>query len=275
MSLLSDYWKTKKFDNKVNTVCMDNHDYHILKTKNLLVEKDDWKKHNAKFSVDLPAEPFVGDLNAGIYIITLNPKTSEGEHTNWANSTLEKLHDDCLKQQKNEYPFYYLNPAISNTGGAHYWKDQKFNGLIRALSEHCGSEDIAIKKIAQNVCDLELCPYHSRKWDPDNFKKHGLDNLNVVKIMKDFVCNVVVPGVISGDKTLLVGRGRELFKSEKFNYNGNIIRFDDLESQFPDRVIFYTPEQCQTMSFTPYGYTQSGGGGTKGGQLLLETLKKL
>jgi len=275
---LSIFWKnvleTKPFysDDIAGETQILNQDYGILERENLLIKEADWKKGDNAFNMDLPAEPFVGDLNASIYIITLNPRTDEKEYDNWKNRTLLKLYEDCLKQAKTDYPFYYLNPDIADSGGGVYWRKQKFEGLIAALSEFYGDEELAVKKIAQNVCDLELCAYRSNKWDVG---KLDVNKLKVVDVMKKFITDVVIPGVVKGDKVLLVGRGRELLESETFVYNGQIKKFDDLETLFPDRVVFYKGQQCRAMSMTPYGYTKNRAGGTKGGQMLLEKLKQL
>lgn len=274
MTALKEFWKNVEHyqDAIVGKTGIAEQDFKILKNANLLVGRDDWIHGSNRFNFDLPPEPFVGDLNADIYIITLNPGAGSNEYENWQNETLLKLHQDCLRQNKTEYPFYYLNPLLADTGGGMYWHKEKFAGLITALTEVFGSKQTAIKKIAQNVCDLELCAYRSSVW---NVGKFDVSGLFVVQLMRRFIIDVVVPGVIRGDKTLLVGRGREWFANTRFDYNGKIIKFDDLETLFPDRVVFYRGQQCRKMSFTPYGYTKSGGGGTAGGQLLLDKLKDL
>lgn len=274
MSRLTAFWKNFDVysDDIVGKTSIAKQDYEMLKSQQLLVTQRNWNSDSTLFTIDLPSEPFVGDLDAPIYIMTLNPGAGDDEYTNWKNTTLQDLAKNCVVQGKTDYPFYYLNPKLIGTGGYDYWRNNRFSGLIKALSEYYNSEDIAIKKIANNVCDLELCAYRSSKWD---VSPKIASKLSVVKAMKDFIVNVVVPGVIRGEKTFLVGRGREYFKSERFNYNGKIITFDDLETEFPDRVVFYHGQACRSMSFNPYGYAPSGGGGTLGGQVLLESLKKL
>ena len=274
VSALKDFWGNVEFykDNIVGETGIVKQDYGILNNANLLVGRNDWAYPSNQFNFDMPPEPFVGDLNASIYIITLNPKTSSDEYENWQNETLLKLHQHCLHQEESEYPFYYLNPLLADTGGGKYWRTEKLAGLITALTEVFGCQQTAIKKIAQNVCDLELCAYRSSAW---NVGKFDVCRLHVVQLLRRFIIDVVVPGVISGNKTLLVGRGRELLADIRFDYNGNKIKFDDLETLFPDRVVFYHGQQCRKMSFTPYGYTKNGGGGTAGGQLLLDKLKDL
>lgn len=273
MSRLTDFWKNFDVysDDIVGKTSIAKQDYEMLRSQQLLVTQRNWNSGSTLFTIDLPSEPFVGDLDAPIYIMTLNPKAGDDEYTNWQNTTLQDLAKNCVVQGETDYPFYYLNPVLIGTGGYDYWRYKKFGKLIKALSEYYNSEDIAIRKIANNVCDLELCAYRSSKWNVST--KIG-SKLSVIKAMKDFVVNVVVPGVMRGEKTFLVGRGREYFKSERFNYNGKIITFDDLETEFPDRVVFYHGRACWGMSFNPKEHTERGGG-TKGGEVLLDTLKKL
>ena len=252
MSQLSDFWKNFK---PYGDTCIAEQDYEILKKANLLVSKDDWKMSGKETSLHshLHAEPFVGNLNADIYIMTANPGVSDDEYNNWENNTLNKLADNCINQGPTKYPFYYLDPKLAGTGGALYWLEKvdmlpngkkqhyshhKFFELVNELEKKYGSRDAAIQKIAQNVCDLEFCPYHSKNWDPNN-----ICSLPSVKAMIDFLKTIVVPGVINGTKTLIVGRNVRLIdnalSSVDFDYNGKKIKFDDLDKLFPDNVVFY------------------------------------
>ena len=251
MSALSDFWKNFQpyEDDIVGKTCIAKQDYEILKQEHKLVSQAEWDNDPKSILLhsDLPAEPFVGDLDAGVYIITLNPGVGEDEYKNWENQTLKDLAEHCQIQGPTEYPFYYLNQKLKGTGGARYWIEKapgqpwfynKFYDLANALAPRFGGVDNAIKKIAQNVCDLEFCPYHSRKWGDDKC----ITKLPSVVALIDFIKTVVVPGVVSGDKALIVGRRvreiNNLLGGTTFKYNGKDIVFDELEKLFPDRVIF-------------------------------------
>lgn len=272
MHNIQQFWQKIYNSKKINP---DINDFKTLKNAGLLINEDSWNSKSTQFISDLPAEPFVGDLDAKIYILTLNPGAGENEYNNWKNPILQQSATDCVNQKQTIYPFYYLDQKLSGTGGAKYWLETKFSGLIRAMMEQTKkTEADVIKKIAQNVCDLELCAYRSASW---NNKTHNAiaSKLDAVKEMKKFIQDVVIPGIINEDKTFLVGRGRNLLKDLQYTYNGKTRNFDDLETDFPDRVVFYRGQKSRKMSFTPFGYTKNGKGGTPGGELLLQTLKKL
>ncbi|MBR5904363.1 MAG: hypothetical protein IKZ49_02400 [Alphaproteobacteria bacterium] len=233
-------------------------DYQILKDNNLLTKKlSVYNSKNTLLYEDLPCEPFMGDIeNAKIYIVTLNPGAGEDEHENWQKQDLLDVWKNNFKQT-NQYPFYYLDPKLEKTGGGRYWfkreqNDKKVWGKFENLIEKIACdlkgqvpEEIdcfaeARKLIAQNVCDLELCPYHSEKW---NDSKNIISNLPSIKIMIEFLKDNVIPDVISGKKSLLVLRHvteiNNVLNGVEFNYNGRKIEFKDLETLFSDRVVFY------------------------------------
>jgi hypothetical protein len=285
MSNLGDFWKNAHVyeDNIVGKTSIAEQDYQILKDANLLISESEWKTNPNDFLLhsQLRAEPFVGDLDADIYIVTLNPGVDADEYVNWQNETLKKLADDCVQQKETDYPFYYLNPMLSGTGGALYWiekVDRLPNGKKQPISHHkfyevanlletkYGDRNKAIKRIAQKVCDLELCPYHSSKWDG----KHNdvIKQLPSVKAMVDFLQTVVIPGVINKDKVLIVGRAvkqiTQLLEGITFNCHGKKITFDDLDKECADNVVFYrTRGTAVGMFMTP---------GSAAGKLLIKKL---
>lgn len=285
MSKLGDFWKNVQFykDDILGQTCIAEQDYESLKSNHKLIFKSEWDtvqqsqrikpSYNRLFHAQLPAEPFVGNLDADIYIITLNPGVGKEEYENWQNNTLIRLKDNCLKQGKTDYPFYYLDPLVSGTGGAKYWLERvpgqswmhhKFYDIVNILEQKTGNRDAAIKKIANKICDLEFCPYHSVNWDGPEVIK----SLPSVQAMIDFLKNIVVPGVITGNKTLIVGRNvkqiNELLSDVTFEYKGEQISFNDLDRLFKNNVVFYRdPVSAQQMRMDS---------GSPAGDLLLEKL---
>lgn len=273
-SNLINFWKNITFQ---AGTCIAQEDFDILKSHRLLISQQEYIRNskNADAQIllhdNLPAEPFVGDLlNSSVYIMTLNPGVGDDEYSNWQDVELNKMLEKNLKQQETEYPFYYLNPLLAHTGGAQYWgaPKGKFAQCIQELANYTGDVVSANKLIAQNVCDLELCPYHSKKW---GIKPEVIRLLPSVRALIDFVADYIIPDVIAGKKSLIVGRKvneiSNLMAGKRFDYNGRQITFDDLDVLFPDNVVFYrTPGKAISMSFSPT---------KEAGQVLLNQLKKL
>ena len=270
-ALLS-FWQNVKChkENGIDT-CIAEDDYEILKNNNLLTKK--LTVHNPKNKLlykDLPCEPFVGDIeNAKIYLVTLNPGAKKNEHENWENKDLLKLRKNNIKQT-NQYPFYYLDPILAKTGGGKYWKRKdRFGGLIEHFSSLVGGKENAMKLIATNVCDLELCPYHSEEWDEKTNKIIG--DLSSVKTMIDFLKDKVIPDVISGRKSLIVMRSvtkiSKFLRNIEFDCNGKKIKFDDLDKEFPENIAFYRTKEL-------YRFARLNEN-TPGGQIIRKQLRKL
>ena len=270
---LIDFWQNVNF--QPNTYIAQD-DFDVLKANNLLVSKQKYIQNSTNNNVqtllhdNLPAEPFVGDLlNSKVYIITLNPGVGDDEYDNWQDVGLNAALKENLEQQKTDYPFYYLNPSLSHTGGAKYWgmPNGKFAKIIKELSQVTGNIDAANRLVAQNVCDLEFCPYHSKKW---GIKPELIRSLPSVKKLIDFLSDYVIPDVIAGRKSLIVGRKANeisrIMSEKRFDYKGQKITFDDLDILFPDNVVFYrTPGMAISMSFAP---------NKPAGHILINQLKK-
>ena len=100
-------------------------------------------------------EPFLGDQNAGVVLLSLNPGFNLAD---------EKFHIRCeyfkaslrknLVGDKQDYPFYLLDPKNSKTPGYKWW-NRKLKRLIDASSR---------EKVAQGMLCIEFFPYHSKKY---------------------------------------------------------------------------------------------------------------
>lgn len=103
---------------------------------------------------ELYPEPFLGNPNADVVLLNLNPGFS---------------HDDCRFHKSNEYfiqqarknllhksdyGFYLLDEGINEAPGYKWW-----NSRLKTLIDECGRE-----KVAQNLLCVELFPYHSKRF---------------------------------------------------------------------------------------------------------------
>ena len=135
--------------------------------------------------LDLFPEPYYGNLTgAKIVFLYLNPgyHTRDDDIVNCERMKKEFKNNLNQSFSNKSYPFFWLNPDFKNQNkeenpGAHYWNrlfDQKSGSFLTKLAKDCfdGDSEKARKWLANNVCDIELFPYHSvkfkRSWTNSN-----------------------------------------------------------------------------------------------------------
>ncbi len=118
--------------------------------------------HRYFIDLNLFAEPFVGNPNAGVYILNHNPGL--GNNPNYAvmqNKNFLQIIRDNLTHTFGLYPFYIISSLLENLHPAGFtWWTRRLRGLI---------EEKNLKVIANNVFNLELGPYHSKNFRFINF----------------------------------------------------------------------------------------------------------
>lgn len=135
---------------------------------------------NYKLHMDLYAEPYMGSLSKPkIVFLYLNPGYHEADDDIQKDNKIGNTLINVLRQSLNdtEYPFLWLDKEYKDASkeknpGAFYWNrliDQKTGtSFLKCLVEEArwkGDETEARKRIANNVCDIELFPYHSIKFN--------------------------------------------------------------------------------------------------------------
>src|SRR5450432_3879599 len=100
---------------------------------------------------ELLPEPFYGNPEAPVMLLSLNPSYAKDVDADFyrQNETACRLN---LEHAPQEYPFYLLNRAYKGYAG-HDWWYERLGALII---------DTDLKRVATNVCCIELFPYHSR-----------------------------------------------------------------------------------------------------------------
>ena len=107
-----------------------------------------------KIQSHLLPEPFIGDPNARVYLLNLNPGYSP-EDDDWhrkpvyRNAIIENL-----GHKTAEYPFYFLDPRLDGAPGSAWWR-QRSRWWIR---------DVGTETLSRNLFCAELFPYHSRRY---------------------------------------------------------------------------------------------------------------
>lgn len=179
---------------------------YIHKKDNSYLSNDLRKEFELHF--ELFPEPFNGDLRSPkIVFLFLNPGYNRADE-----KVKEEIIEDVIKAFKqnytdDKYPFFWLNSDkysnkekasradIKKDGnpGAYYWNklfDQKTGtSFLKELAKNRfnENEEMAREWIAQNVCDIELFPYHSEKFHYSfaNCKSADVARCNVFKEIKE------------------------------------------------------------------------------------------
>ena len=99
-------------------------------------------------------EPFIGDRNARVYLLNLNPGYQPEDERWHADADFQTAIIDNLHHKSAEFPFYYFDPRFEEVPGSQWWAEH-----ARWLIERIG-----IKKLARNLFCVELFPYHSEKY---------------------------------------------------------------------------------------------------------------
>lgn len=140
-----------------------------IEDKILDIDRDKIERHNLQYAskedrkistIDFP-EPFIGNPDAGIYILLANP----GRDMRNEKATLQLiensgLHTSILKNLNHDFsdvgfPFYFLDPVFKDHPGAKWWR----NGFNKLIENDCERQ----QSIAKEVFGVELYGYHSAK----------------------------------------------------------------------------------------------------------------
>ena len=109
---------------------------------------------NLQLQTQLMPEPYHGNPNASICILSLNPGFSERD-THWHFDTeLGASLRANLAHESAEYPFVYFDPRFEDSPGAKWWRRK-----TRRVIEHVG-----LSKAASAIFNVELFPYHSKSY---------------------------------------------------------------------------------------------------------------
>lgn len=118
---------------------------------------EDFNGHNdPEYTIDtsLLPEPFIGNpSSAKVALLSLNPGLDPGDAEAHSNPAFKKAICRNLRHERQEYPFYPLNPEFSRTPCAKWWLRKTAN-----LIAECGLE-----RVATGLLVVEWFPYHSQE----------------------------------------------------------------------------------------------------------------
>ncbi len=148
-------------------------------------------KPEVKYELSLRPEPYIGNLDAKVLLLALNPGVSDDDFRVHETSSYIELHKANLKQGIDRYPFYYLNPQL-DCPGSDWWAAK-----VKWLVEACGLE-----RVANSICCLQFVPYHSKSY------KHSKTPLPT----QVFIRSVIIEHISKG-RPIVIMRSRRHWES--------------------------------------------------------------
>jgi len=190
---------------------------------------------NYQLHTGLIPVPYAGDIRrARIYLLMLNPGFhpndyySENYCENYRNALIQTLRQENIN---NAFPFHYLNPEFIHTSGGEYWFNKFRDIIIQFSSELNLPYDISISFISQNICALELFPYHSINFQ---INQNIINECPSINMIRGFVNNL-----LENRENILIECLRQ---PENWNLNG----IND------ERLHILPPALRQNVSFRTY-----------------------
>lgn len=142
--------------------------------KEIVDEFNQKAKQEFQFCRQLLPDPYIGNIKAKVLVLALNPGLSEEDYKTHKDQFFRKHYKKNLYQQQSDYPFYYLNPEL-DCPGSKWWRN-KLRWLLEKTDE---------KYLAQNICCLQLMPYHSVQFKQP---KNNLPTQDFTKeVVKEFI----------------------------------------------------------------------------------------
>jgi hypothetical protein len=136
----------------------DSSPFVLPSDENAILSANTTASDDALIHLELLPEPFLGDRNAPVVLLNLNPGYSPDDIHQHEHSYFSDVLRKNLLHAPLDYPFYLLDPKI---GGPGFWWWQR---KLRRPIEDCGNQTVA-----RSMLCVEYFPYHSRR-----FHHHGL-----------------------------------------------------------------------------------------------------
>lgn len=103
--------------------------------------------------------PFLGNPDAPVVLLNLNPGYHPKDDKLQATPYFEAACRKCLTHSKSKYPFIFLDPAIEGEKQGPGWR--WWNHKLRALLQHFDGD---ARFIANQVFCIEYFPYRSKNY---------------------------------------------------------------------------------------------------------------
>lgn len=181
---------------------------YILEQDRYLIREMNYKYGDSlrKIQTQLLPEPFLGNIDAPIIMLTKNPGFDALNDPFWhTQERMQRLARANLLQEPSDYPFYFLNPEIQDSPGA-AWHREKLRALIIRTS---------LLKVSQNVCSIPSFPYHTSRYSgiPKRISEDILPSQKYTRF--------IIRRAIERDTIIVLGSGKNEWGAlvpELFNY---------------------------------------------------------
>lgn len=131
---------------------------YILPQDQSIIDDFNGRCRSEEFKIvqEMYPEPFIGRVDAPIILLNLNPGFGGKQdlQVHRSDSKLSEVIKKNLSHSITDWPFYFLNPELSNTPGYLWWA-KKLKSVINIAG---------VKSTADNLLCIEFFPYHSSKF---------------------------------------------------------------------------------------------------------------
>ena len=178
-------------------------------------------KKNAIIQTNMLPEPFVGSLNAPVFVLLENPGAGGGEEdfALHRQPEFQRRVRTCHRQLPSQFPHYFLDPDTEGPGAQ--WTRQKLKPLVEAFGA---------RVVSSGVCFLEYFPYHSENY------AQGQLNLPSQAFTFDALRAAVVRGA-----TIIITRGRKLWEQSVPELSTHALAFETSSKQ----NVTISPRNCR------------------------------
>ena len=199
-----------------------------------------------RFLLNLIPQPFAGNiLTAKVYVLLLNP--GFGLLDIFAEEQSKEFRRELVKALSGNRQLWGLNPKYYWTGGFG-WISRKIRTLVETIGqERKWSIPKTLEFFSEHIAILELVPYHSSTF---SLAKGTMDQLEFVRLIKNFLHEEIVPRARKGDCTIIVTR-----KSKDW----------ELRTE-TNNVVIYQPSEARAAHLSM---------NTRGGKAILSQLRKI
>jgi len=153
--------------------------------------KQKYDKH--RIILDELPSPYIGNPNAPIIFLNLNPAYSPEESQSSNYSRYQDIARMNLLHKFNDYPFYVLDPSLRGSPSGFDWFKQRFNPLIE-------SSGLSDKEISNKLFLVEYFPYRSQKYN----WKNGL-------LPSQYYSISLIKSAINRNAIIVIMRGKNLW----------------------------------------------------------------
>lgn len=107
-------------------------------------DRSSFERHNRsatdtyRIRLDVYPEPYLGNPEAPVLLLNLNPGWDDFTSAVHAKPTVTKMCIDNLLHKQSDYPFYPLSPSYRDNGGSSWWSQS-----LRYWIERHGLERVA------------------------------------------------------------------------------------------------------------------------------------